>query len=67
MAFTERRWLHRGCVGFGSMPQRELRQLPLQRRHLLRSLAKVKLALRAMTRQFIAKGHPNDAVARRGR
>jgi hypothetical protein len=59
--------LHRGGVRFGSMPQRELRQIPLQGRDLIRSLAEVKLALRAMTRQFIAQGHQNDAVARRGR
>lgn len=37
--------LHRGRVGFGSMPQRELRQIPLQRRHLLRSLAEVQIGM----------------------
>lgn len=46
--------LHRSRVRFGSMPQREVRQIPLQGRQLLRSLAEVELVLRAMTRQFIA-------------
>lgn len=59
--------LHRGCVRFGSMPQREFRQIPLQGRQLLRSLTEVELANVAVSRKFIAKGHHDDALARRGR
>ena len=55
--------LHRGCVGLRGMPQHERRQIPLQGRHLLRSLAEVELAVLTMTRQFIAQGHQDNAVA----